>query len=132
MTMIRKVGIIHEDYRYQAYLRNLSRTGARIEGLLNVPVGTEIVVDMGEGQLAVAVVRRSTDADLGVEFETPLVSDGAGGLCTRHRVSPYAVQAAAKSVVPFTSGAAGASPEGGHGGRSGRFQEVALQYGRQY
>jgi hypothetical protein len=84
--------------------------------LLNVPVGTEIVVDMGEGQLAVAVVRRSTDADLGVEFETPLVSDGAGGLCTRHRVSPYAVQAAAKSVVPFTSGAAGASPEGGHGG----------------
>jgi EAL domain-containing protein (putative c-di-GMP-specific phosphodiesterase class I) len=32
MTMIRKVGIIHEDYRYQAYLRNLSRTGARIEG----------------------------------------------------------------------------------------------------
>ena len=26
---------------------------------------------------------------IAVEFETPLVSDGAGGLCTRHRVSPY-------------------------------------------
>ena len=34
-------------------------------------------------------MRRSQDASQGVEFETPLVSDGANGLCTRHRVSPY-------------------------------------------
>jgi hypothetical protein len=26
---------------------------------------------------------------IAVEFETPLVSDGAGGLCTRHRVFLY-------------------------------------------
>ena len=25
----------------------------------------------------------------GLEFEIPLGDDGAGGLCTRHRVSPY-------------------------------------------
>jgi hypothetical protein len=25
----------------------------------------------------------------GLEFEHQLVDDGAGGLCTRHRVSPY-------------------------------------------
>lgn len=94
-TLFRRIGVIHEDHRYDAMLRNLSRTGALIEGLLDVPVGTELVLDLGGGQLAVAVVRRSQDATQGVEFETPLVSDGAHGLCTRHRVSPYQLAAAA-------------------------------------
>ena len=93
-TLLRKVGVIHEDHRYEAVLRNLSRTGAMIEGLLDVPIGTELVVDLGEGQLAVATVRRSQDATQGVEFETPLISDGAEGLCTRYRISPYALAAA--------------------------------------
>jgi hypothetical protein len=73
-TLFRRIGVIHEDHRYDAVLRNLSRTGALIEGLLDVPVGTELVLDLGGGQLAVAVVRRSQDATQGVEFETPLVS----------------------------------------------------------
>ena len=128
MTVIRKIGVIHEDYRYQAFMRNLSRTGARIEGLLNVPVGTEVVVDLGEGQLAVAVVRRSSNTDFGVEFETPLVNDGAGGLCTRHRVSPYALQVATRSVAAFTTGPV--TSDGGQGARIPRFQEVALHHGR--
>ena len=93
-TLFRKVGVIHEDHRYDAVLRNLSRTGAMIEGLLDVPVGTDLVIDLGEGQLAVARVRRSRNATQGIEFETPLISDGADGLCTRHRVSPYALAAA--------------------------------------
>ena len=67
--------------------------GRVIEGLLDVPVGTDLVLDLGEGQIAVGKVRRSQDATQGVEFETPLVSDGAGGLCTRHRVSPYVLAA---------------------------------------
>ena len=93
-TVFRRIGIIHEDHRYDAVLRNLSRTGAMIEGLLDVPVGTDLVIDLGEGQLAVARVRRSRNATQGIEFETPLISDGADGLCTRHRVSPYALAAA--------------------------------------
>ncbi len=39
MAVFRKVGVIHEDHRYEVVMRNLSRTGARIEGLLNVPDG---------------------------------------------------------------------------------------------
>ena len=93
-TLFRRIGVIHEDHRYDAVLRNLSRTGAMIEGLLDVPVGTDLVLDLGEGQLAVATVRRSQDATQGVEFETPLISDGAQGLCTRYRLSPYALAAA--------------------------------------
>jgi hypothetical protein len=60
-----------------------------VEGLLDVPIGTPFVVDLGEGQLVMATVRRSAGSMQGLEFEINLVDDGAGGLCTRHRVSPY-------------------------------------------
>ena len=98
-TMFRRIGVIHEDHRYEAVMRNLSRKGARIEGLLEVPVGTTLVLDLGEGQLAVAKVRRSRDHAQGVEFETPLISDGADGLCTRYRVSPYEIEAAGRPLA---------------------------------
>ncbi len=100
-TLFRRIGVIHDDYRYNAVLRNLSKTGAMIEGLLNVPVGTDLVVDLGGGQLAVCTVRRSRASTIGVEFEVPLVNDGADGLCTRHRVSPYAIEAAGRPLAPL-------------------------------
>ena len=92
-TVLRKIGIIHDDHRYEVTMRNMSRTGAGIEGLIDVPVGTQFVCDFGDGQLAVAIVRRSDGYSQGLEFETPLVDDGAGGLCTRHRVAPYVLAA---------------------------------------
>ncbi|MBX7540484.1 EAL domain-containing protein [Qipengyuania sp. GH29] len=101
-TVYRTVGAIHEDHRYKVTLRNISKSGARIEGLLDVPVGTEFVIDLGDGQLAVATVRRSKKQVQGVEFETPLISDGADGLCTRHRVSPYEIEAAGKPLAALS------------------------------
>ena len=100
--MFRRIGVIHEDQRYRAFVRNLSKTGAMIEGLEDVPVGTQLVVDMGGGQLTVATVRRSRGAIQGIEFESPLISDGADGLCTRHRISPYELEATGRnlSVLP--------------------------------
>jgi len=92
-TVLRKIGVIHEDHRYEVTMRNMSRTGAGIEGLIDVPLGTQFVCDFGEGQLVVATVRRSEGVAQGLEFEIPLVDDGAGGLCTRHRVAPYILQA---------------------------------------
>ena len=103
-TLFRRIGVIHEDHRYDAVLRNLSRTGAMIEGLLDVPVGTDLVLDLGEGQLVVSTVRRSDDATQGVEFETPLISDGADGLCTRHRVSPYVLASAGMPLQALPPG----------------------------
>jgi diguanylate cyclase (GGDEF)-like protein/PAS domain S-box-containing protein len=88
-TVLRRVGLIHEDHRYEGMMRNLSRSGCMVEGLLDVPIGTPFVVDLGEGQLVMAAVRRSAGSMVGLEFEINLVDDGAGGLCTRHRVSPY-------------------------------------------
>jgi diguanylate cyclase (GGDEF)-like protein/PAS domain S-box-containing protein len=103
-TLFRRIGVIHEDHRYEAVLRNLSKSGALIEGLLDVPVGTDLVLDLGEGQLAVCTVRRSQGATQGVEFETPLISDGADGLCTRHRISPYALAAAGMPLTALPAG----------------------------
>ncbi|MEQ1494849.1 MAG: EAL domain-containing protein [Novosphingobium sp.] len=106
-TVLRKVGMIHEDHRYEITMRNLSRTGCAVEGLIDVPIGTQFVIDFGEGQLAVAVVRRSAGSMQGLEFEQQLVDDGAGGLCTRHRVSPYVL---AQAGMPLGALPAGSYP----------------------
>ncbi|WP_250893572.1 EAL domain-containing protein [Croceibacterium selenioxidans] len=125
-TLFRMVGIIHEDHRYDAMLRNISRTGAMIEGLLDVPVGTDLVLDLGEGQLVVATVRRSQDATQGLEFETPLISDGADGLCTRHRVSPYALAAAGMPLRALPPGSYGMPGMSLAEGSRPRFMQVDL------
>ncbi len=98
-SVFRKIGLIHDDFRYKVVLRNISKTGAMIEGLLDVPLDTLVVLDLGGGQLAVATVRRSKKHMQGLEFETPLISDGADGLCTRHRVSPYEIEAAGRPLA---------------------------------
>ncbi len=103
-TVYRKIEVIHDDHSYEVTLRNLSKSGALIEGLVDVPNDTQFVVDLGGGQLAVATVTRSNNDLQGLEFETPLVDDGAGGLCTRIRVSPYALAAAGADLEALPDG----------------------------
>jgi diguanylate cyclase (GGDEF)-like protein/PAS domain S-box-containing protein len=88
-SMYRKAGAILGSYYHSVLIRNLSESGALIEGLIDVPLGTQIIVDFGDCQLEVATVRRVINRQYGIEFGQPLVSDGIGGLCTSHRVSPY-------------------------------------------
>ncbi|MDJ0977930.1 MAG: EAL domain-containing protein [Erythrobacter sp.] len=103
-TVFRKIQVIHDDHSYEVTLRNLSKTGALIEGLEDVPKGTQFVVDLGGGQLAVATVIRTNGDIQGLEFETALIEDGAGGLCTRNRVSPYALAAAGAPLAALSAG----------------------------
>ncbi|TAD81207.1 MAG: EAL domain-containing protein [Sphingomonadales bacterium] len=103
-TVFRKIQVIHDDYSYEVTLRNLSKTGALIQGLAEVPKGTQFVVDLGGGQLAVATVTRSNGDVQGLEFEQSLIEDGSGGLCTRNRVSPYALAAAGTPLAPLAPG----------------------------
>ena len=115
-TMYRRIGLIHQDHYYEVTLRNLSRSGAMIEGLQDVPVGTQFVLDFGQGQLAVATVRRTDDDMQGLEFEAALVDDGAGGLCTRNRVSPYDLAAAGAPLSALPPGKySGLATESGGG-----------------
>jgi diguanylate cyclase (GGDEF)-like protein/PAS domain S-box-containing protein len=104
LSMYRKVRMIHENHVYSIVVRNLSVTGALVEGLYNVPVGTKFVIDFGDGQLAVATVCRSSGNQQGIEFEARLVSDGNGGLCTSRRVSPYLIAEAGLEVPNMPAG----------------------------
>jgi diguanylate cyclase (GGDEF)-like protein/PAS domain S-box-containing protein len=94
-SMFKKVNAIHDNHSYAVMVKNMSVSGALIEGILDVPVGTRFVIDFGEGQLAIATVRRSMDHQQGIEFDERLVSDGNGGLCTNRRISPYMLAAVA-------------------------------------
>ena len=114
-TVFRKVGLIHEDHYYDVTLRNLSRSGAMIQGLEDVPIGTQFVLDFGQGQLAVCTVRRTMADTQGVEFEQEMVDDGAGGLCTRSRVSPYALAAAGAPLTALPAGKYSQAPEAAPG-----------------
>ena len=87
--MYRKAGAILGCFYHPILLRNLSQSGAFIEGLIEVPMGTQIIVDFGQGHMTVATVRRAERRGHGIEFVQPLLDDGAGGLCTSHRVAPY-------------------------------------------
>lgn len=107
ISIFRKIGLIHGDHYYEVILRNLSKTGARITGLAGVPVGTEVVLDLGHGQLVVSRVVNASENSQGLKFETPLISDGAGGFMTRHRISPYAL---AEAGIPLAALGAGPFP----------------------
>ncbi|SMQ63255.1 diguanylate cyclase (GGDEF) domain-containing protein [Altererythrobacter xiamenensis] len=104
MTLYRKAGLIHEDHYYEVMLRNLSKTGARIEGLRGVPIGTDVVLDLGAGQLVVSKVIHTTDRSQGLRFETSLISDGYSGLMARHRVSPYLLAEAGMPLAALGQG----------------------------
>jgi diguanylate cyclase (GGDEF)-like protein/PAS domain S-box-containing protein len=126
-TVFRRINVIHEDHCYDAVMRDISKTGAKIEGLLGVPKGTPLVLDLGNGQLAVSRVMRSEGAMQGVEFESPLVSDGAGGLCTRHRVSPYALAAAGMPLRALPPGQYPLAPKNDNPSSKPAFMQVMVQ-----
>ena len=118
-TVFRKIQVIHDDHSYEVTLRNLSKTGALIQGLADVPKGTQFVVDLGGGQLAVATVIRTNGDIQGLEFEQSLIDDGTGGLCTRNRVSPYALASAGAPLAALAQGDYKAMPGGGLGQSGG-------------
>ncbi|MHA7818549.1 MAG: putative bifunctional diguanylate cyclase/phosphodiesterase [Erythrobacter sp.] len=123
-TVLRKIQVIHDDHSYEVTLRNLSKTGALIQGLADVPKGTQFVVDLGGGQLAVATVIRTNGDIQGLEFEQSLIDDGTGGLCTRHRVSPYALASAGAPLAALSPGDYKAMRGGGLG-QSGSIPQFA-------
>lgn len=90
----RHIGAIHSDFYYEVVLRNLSRTGARLEGLHGIEAGSKIVVDLGGGQFVVGEIIYSKKNGQGVAFESPLIDDGRGGLVTPRRISPYSLASA--------------------------------------
>ncbi len=76
-SMLRKVVLDHGGHSYNAMIRNISQTGALIEGLWNVPPGTIFRVNLGQNLVVTVTCRWSSEDRMGVEFSTPLhLQDG--------------------------------------------------------
>ncbi|MFM6829117.1 MAG: EAL domain-containing protein [Novosphingobium sp.] len=77
-SMLRKVVLDHGGHHYNAMIRNISQTGALIEGLWNVPAGTIFRVQLADNHVVTATCRWSNDDRMGVEFSLPLRLDEGG------------------------------------------------------
>lgn len=77
-TMLRKVLLEHAEHSYDAMIRNISQTGALIEGLWNVPAGTMFRIHLAENHIVTGTCRWASDDRMGVEFSTPLSLDDNG------------------------------------------------------
>lgn len=77
-TMLRKVVLDHQGHLYNGTIRNISTSGAMIEGLWNVPVGTVFKVQISQDQSVNCTTRWCQDDKMGVEFANQLQRDGAG------------------------------------------------------
>ena len=71
-TMLRTVAVEYEGRRYTATIRNMSATGALIEGLWDVPVGSVIVAHLSGARSIAGTARWSAQGRIGVEFKAPL------------------------------------------------------------
>ncbi|HET9629958.1 MAG TPA: EAL domain-containing protein [Novosphingobium sp.] len=67
-TVLRRVQLDHDGHTYDATVRNMSATGALVEGLWNVPEGTQFTVVLGEGVVVAATARWCEDDRVGIEF----------------------------------------------------------------
>ena len=74
-TMLRKVLLEHAGQHYNGTIRNMSPTGALVEGLWNVPIGTIFRISLSESQKITATTRWCTENRLGVEFAAPIARE---------------------------------------------------------
>ncbi|MEJ2459825.1 MAG: EAL domain-containing protein, partial [Novosphingobium sp.] len=79
-TMLRKVVLEHGKHVYDGTIRNISQTGALIEGLWNVPPGTEFCVHLAEGYSMMATSRWSKEDRMGVQFAQHMELDANGSV----------------------------------------------------
>jgi diguanylate cyclase (GGDEF)-like protein/PAS domain S-box-containing protein len=77
-TMLRKAMLDHQGKFYNGTIRNLSATGALVEGLWNVPVGTIFQIQISEHHSVTAITRWCSQDRLGLEFAVPLERNASG------------------------------------------------------
>ncbi|MBH5322378.1 EAL domain-containing protein [Aurantiacibacter sediminis] len=86
--MLRKVLLDHSGHRYNGTVRNLSVTGAMIEGLWNVPNGTTFQLQLATDFTISCTVRWSMDDRMGVQFSSPLQKDRDGQMAALKGAPP--------------------------------------------
>ena len=86
-TMLRKIMLDHGGQQYHGTIRNISATGAMVEGLWNVPPGTIFRIMLAEGGMVTATARWCQEDRIGVEFAVPLELD-AGRIALLAQAAP--------------------------------------------
>ena len=86
-TMLRKIMLDHGGQQYHGTIRNISATGAMLEGLWNVPPGTIFRIMLAEGGMVTATARWCQEDRIGVEFAVPLELD-AGRVALLAQAAP--------------------------------------------
>ncbi len=77
-TMLRKVQLTHGPHSYQGTIRNISVSGAMVEGLWDVPKDTVFDLHFTRDYVVKVTSRWSREDRMGVEFERPLALDSEG------------------------------------------------------
>ena len=95
-TMLRKVVLDHNGHLYNGTIRNLSVTGALIEGLWNVPVGTDFKVQIARDYTVSCTARWCEDDRMGVEFSHILGKTNAGTIAAIQGPAPPHIVAEAQ------------------------------------
>ena len=98
-SILRRVVLEHGGHNYEANVRNISATGALVEGLRNVPAGTVFRIHLSDGHVVTASARWAEEDRLGIEFSHPLELDETGRIAiitarTNRRVAPSAAYGA--------------------------------------
>ncbi|WJY18080.1 EAL domain-containing protein [Alteriqipengyuania flavescens] len=93
--MLRKVELSHGATKYRGTIRNISVTGAMIEGLWNVPDNTVFDLQISETVSLKVTSRWCYEGRMGVQFDRPLERDFNGNI----KVIADATPAARKSLL---------------------------------
>jgi len=75
MTMLRTVTLVHGENSYTGRVRNVSPSGALIEGLRDVPEGTAFRIEFGGRYSVKGHCRWSKEDRMGIEFDAPVSID---------------------------------------------------------
>ncbi len=79
-TMLRKITLEHAGQQYVGTVRNISQTGALVEGLWNVPEDTVFDVQLSDELQVRATCRWCQEDRMGLAFESPLPVDSSGAV----------------------------------------------------
>ena len=71
-NLLRRVLIMHAGGTVSATLRNISEGGLLLDGVRNIPAGTEVEIEFAGRQRASGVIRWNRDGRTGIEFDQPL------------------------------------------------------------
>jgi len=72
MAMLRTVTLVHGENNYTGRIRNVSASGALIEGVSDVPAGTRFSVEFNRRYRVAGLCRWSHEDKMGIEFEEPV------------------------------------------------------------